>query len=134
MRASGGAYDRRNEAQPRRRALTAWRDVHGGARIALDLACRTKVEAAAATIEAIVAKGEPVYGVNTGFGKLASVRIGKDDLAALQRNIVLSHASGVGEPIPEAIVRLDPGTEGDEPRPGRIGRALGDDRADPAHA
>ncbi len=86
--------------------LTAWRDVHVGARIALDLACRTKVEAAAATIEAIVAKGEPVYGVNTGFGKLASVRIGKDDLAALQRNIVLSHASGVGEPIPEAIVRL----------------------------
>jgi histidine ammonia-lyase len=86
--------------------LTAWRDVHVGARIALDLACRTKVEAAAATIEAIIAKGEPVYGVNTGFGKLASARIGKDDLAALQRNIVLSHASGVGEPIPEAIVRL----------------------------
>ena len=86
--------------------LAAWGEIYAGAKIALDLACRPKVEAAAATIEAIVAKGEPVYGVNTGFGKLASARIGKDDLAALQRNIVLSHASGVGEPIPERVVRL----------------------------
>lgn len=86
--------------------LAAWGEIYAGAKIALDIACRAKVEAAAATIEAIVAKGEPVYGVNTGFGKLASARIGKDDLAALQRNIVLSHASGVGEPIPERIVRL----------------------------
>jgi histidine ammonia-lyase len=86
--------------------LAGWAEIYAGANIALDLACRTKVEAAADTIEAIVAKGEPVYGVNTGFGKLASARIGRDDLAALQRNIVLSHASGVGEPIPQRIVRL----------------------------
>ena len=86
--------------------LAGWRDIFLGANVALDPACRTKVEAAAATIEAIVAKGEPIYGVNTGFGKLASARIGKDDLAALQRNIVLSHAAGVGEPIPEKIARL----------------------------
>ena len=64
------------------------------------------VEAGAKTIEAIVAKGEPVYGINTGFGKLASVRIGTADLATLQRNIVLSHAAGVGEPLPVAVVRL----------------------------
>ena len=44
-------------------------------------------------------RGEPVYGINTGFGKLASVRIEPADLATLQRNIVLSHAAGVGEPL-----------------------------------
>ena len=54
----------------------------------------------------IVAKGEPVYGINTGFGKLASVRIAAADLATLQRNIVLSHAAGVGEPMPAAVARL----------------------------
>ena len=62
--------------------------------------------AAADLVAAIVAKGEPVYGINTGFGKLASVRIDAADLATLQRNIVLSHAAGVGEPLPPAIVRL----------------------------
>ena len=55
---------------------------------------------------AIVARGEPVYGINTGFGKLASVRIDAADLETLQRNIVLSHAAGVGEPMPVAVVRL----------------------------
>ncbi|NEL27704.1 MAG: aromatic amino acid lyase, partial [Xanthomonas perforans] len=50
--------------------------------------------------------GEPVYGVNTGFGKLASVRIEREDLQTLQRNIVLSHAAGVGEPTPVPVVRL----------------------------
>ena len=53
-----------------------------------------------------MAKGEPVYGVNTGFGKLASVEIAVDDLETLQRNIVLSHAAGVGETTPAPIVRL----------------------------
>jgi len=86
--------------------LAAWREIYAGGLVELDAECRQKVEAAAATIETIVAKGEPIYGVNTGFGKLASARIGKDDLAALQRNIVLSHASGVGEPLPQPIVRL----------------------------
>ena len=64
------------------------------------------IEASARAVDAIVAKGEAVYGINTGFGKLASVRIADRDLAALQRNIVLSHAAGVGEPMPPAIVRL----------------------------
>ncbi|MBV9740461.1 MAG: histidine ammonia-lyase [Hyphomicrobiales bacterium] len=86
--------------------LAGWAGIYAGAKVALDPACRAKVEAAADTIEAIVARGEPVYGVNTGFGKLASARIGKDDLATLQRNIVLSHASGVGEALPESVVRL----------------------------
>ncbi len=53
-----------------------------------------------------MARGEPVYGINTGFGKLASVRIATSDLETLQRNIVLSHAAGVGETTPAPIVRL----------------------------
>ena len=61
---------------------------------------------AAAVVAAIVAKGEPVYGINTGFGKLANMRIADSDLETLQRNLVLSHAAGVGEPMPAAIVRL----------------------------
>src|SRR5690606_22422018 len=87
-------------------ALADWRRVYLGAPITLDDACRPAVEAGARTIDAIIAKGEPVYGINTGFGKLASVRIEASDLATLQRNIVLSHAAGVGEPLPVPVVRL----------------------------
>ena len=86
--------------------LADWRRVYRGARVALDDSCRPAVEAGARTIDAIIAKGEPVYGINTGFGKLASVRIDAGDLATLQRNIVLSHAAGVGEPLPVPVVRL----------------------------
>jgi histidine ammonia-lyase len=56
-------------------------------------------------IEQIVERGETVYGVNTGFGKLADVRIPADRLAQLQTNLVRSHASGVGEPLSEAETR-----------------------------
>ncbi|MBS7455578.1 histidine ammonia-lyase [Coralloluteibacterium stylophorae] len=86
--------------------LAQWRAVHAGAGARLDPAAYAAVEASAATVQAIVARGEPVYGINTGFGKLASVRIAAGDLAALQRNIVLSHAAGVGEPTPAPVVRL----------------------------
>jgi histidine ammonia-lyase len=87
-------------------SLADWRSVYFGADIALDQDSRRAIEASAKTIETIVAKGDPVYGINTGFGKLASVRIGTADLATLQRNIVLSHAAGVGEPLPASVVRL----------------------------
>ena len=86
--------------------LAIWRDIYFGAGLTLDPAAREAVAASAAAVERIVAKGAPVYGVNTGFGKLASVRIADEDLATLQRNIVLSHAAGVGEAVPGAIVRL----------------------------
>ena len=86
--------------------LAMWRDIYRGAPVEIDSACRGPVDAAARTIETIVATGEPVYGVNTGFGKLASARIGSEDLAALQRNLVLSHAAGVGDPLPGQVVRL----------------------------
>ena len=87
-------------------SLSQWRQVYRGAAITLDPDALPAVRASAAVVEAIVARGEPVYGINTGFGKLASVRIERDDLATLQRNIVLSHAAGVGAPMPVAVVRL----------------------------
>ncbi|RHW17144.1 histidine ammonia-lyase [Sphingomonas gilva] len=83
-----------------------WRAIHDGADVRLDPACRAAVAESAAAVERILAAGEPVYGINTGFGKLASVRIEAGDLATLQRNIVLSHAAGVGEPMPAPVVRL----------------------------
>jgi len=57
-------------------------------------------------IDDVVAGGEQVYGVNTGFGQLAQVRIGDDELAHLQANLVRSHAVGVGEDLDDDIVRL----------------------------
>lgn len=67
---------------------------------------RGAVEASAAQVEAAVRGSEAVYGVNTGFGKLASVKIAAHDTARLQRNLILSHCSGVGEPTERGIVRL----------------------------
>ncbi|MEM6547543.1 MAG: histidine ammonia-lyase [Pseudomonadota bacterium] len=69
-------------------------------------AARPGVEAAARAVAEAVQAGVPVYGVNTGFGKLASTRIAAADLAALQRNLVRSHAAGVGPPLAEDAVRL----------------------------
>jgi histidine ammonia-lyase len=92
--------------KPGRATLADWRAVAEGADVRLDPAALPAIEASARTVDAIVARGEPVYGINTGFGKLASVRIGPADLATLQRNIVLSHAAGVGEPTPASNVRL----------------------------
>ena len=86
--------------------LATWRAIYFGAGAALDPACRAQVEAGARAIDRVVAAGAPVYGVNTGFGKLASVRIDTADLTTLQRNIVLSHCAGVGDPLPVPVTRL----------------------------
>ena len=86
--------------------LSDWRALYRGAAPILDVACRAGIEASAAAVGRILARHEPVYGINTGFGKLATVKIGDDDLEMLQRNIVLSHAAGVGDPMPEPITRL----------------------------
>src|SRR5262245_66288878 len=64
------------------------------------------VAASRAVIDGAVAAGRPVYGVNTGFGKLQGRTIAAKDLARLQRNLVLSHACGVGEPFSAAETRL----------------------------
>jgi histidine ammonia-lyase len=92
--------------KPGAASLADWRAIYRGAAVALDQSYRDKVIASAESVARILAKGEPVYGLNTGFGKLASVRIESADLARLQRNIVLSHAAGVGEPTPIAVTRL----------------------------
>lgn len=92
--------------QPGAVTLAQWRAIHDGAQVRLDSASAEAVQRSAQTVADIVAKGAPVYGINTGFGKLASVRIERDDLETLQRNIVLSHAAGVGEPMPAPVVRL----------------------------
>jgi histidine ammonia-lyase len=92
--------------QPGDAPLAHWRAIYRGARLDLDPSAEPKITASAAAVSRILDKGKPVYGINTGFGKLASVRIGNTDLAALQRNIVLSHAAGFGPPSPVPIVRL----------------------------
>ncbi len=92
--------------QPGSASLAQWRAIYRGAGVALDPSCRPGIAASAAAVARIVAAGKPVYGINTGFGKLASVRIAAGDLATLQRNIVLSHAAGVGEAVAPAITRL----------------------------
>ena len=86
--------------------LADWRAIYRGASAKLDPSAAGPVAESAAAVARILAKNQPVYGINTGFGKLASVRIDTDDLATLQRNIVLSHAAGTGEPSPVNIVRL----------------------------
>ncbi|MCO5144982.1 MAG: histidine ammonia-lyase [Aquamicrobium sp.] len=77
-----------------------------GENAALDRGFDARIEKTAARIAAIAAGNEPVYGVNTGFGKLASIKIDAADTATLQRNLILSHCCGVGAPLPENVVRL----------------------------
>ncbi len=81
------------------------RVVHGRAQCELARPARVRVSQGRAAIERALAGGEVVYGVNTGFGELAQVRIEPDKLLQLQRNLLLSHAAGVGEPLPDAAVR-----------------------------
>ena len=77
-----------------------------GRAVRLDPDCRPAVEAAAGVIASAAESDAPVYGVNTGFGKLASVKIASRDTATLQRNLILSHCCGVGAPISTAQARL----------------------------
>ncbi|MFQ5439036.1 MAG: aromatic amino acid lyase, partial [Paracoccaceae bacterium] len=80
--------------------------IYRGDGVLIDPACRQGVEKASEIVMTAASGAEPVYGVNTGFGKLASVRIPPGDTARLQRNLILSHAAGVGEPLSGAVVRL----------------------------
>jgi histidine ammonia-lyase len=88
-------------------SLAALRQIHAQATsLSVSRADRERVSAAAALVDAIVTRGEAAYGINTGFGLLAQTRIPADQLDLLQRNLLLSHAAGVGEPLPDAVVRL----------------------------
>ena len=77
-----------------------------GQKIALDTEAWRTIEASARTVAEILARGAPVYGINTGFGLLARQRIAPADVNELQRRLVRSHAVGTGEPLPDAAVRL----------------------------
>lgn len=82
---------------------TLWRDAPS---LALTPSAYQLIEASSATIHKIVARGEPAYGINTGFGKLAKTHIPNDQLEQLQRNLILSHSVGTGELIDDAACRL----------------------------
>lgn len=92
--------------RPGQATLADWTAIYRGDRPVLSEDCWPAIEAGAAAVARIVARGAPVYGINTGFGKLASMRVPDADLGTLQRNIVLSHAAGVGETAPRAVIRL----------------------------
>ena len=78
----------------------------GGRAGALDPSSHAGIIAAAALVARAAEGGDAVYGVNTGFGKLASVKIAPRDVATLQRNLILSHCCGVGDALDEATTRL----------------------------
>ncbi|PYA74572.1 aromatic amino acid lyase, partial [Serratia marcescens] len=74
--------------------------------LTLDDNAYAPIQQSVACVERIVEENRTTYGINTGFGLLASTRIARDDLENLQRSIVLSHAAGVGEPTDDNLVRL----------------------------
>ena len=76
-----------------------------GAKVILEPHCRPRMKAARDLVEKTVASGERIYGVTTGFGRMKNVTIPPEDAVALQRNLVRSHASGVGEPLPADATR-----------------------------
>src|SRR5262245_18454430 len=84
------------------------RNLHAdlAASVAYFAADTSAVEQSRARVESALSDGELHYGVNTGFGALARERVPQEQLSALQRNLLLSHAVGVGDPVPPAITRL----------------------------
>ena len=88
-------------------SLAELRRIHaGGVTLQLDSSALAGMQAAQAVVQRIVDEDQVVYGINTGFGKLASTKIAHDRLAELQRNLVLSHSVGTGEALPDGVVRL----------------------------
>jgi histidine ammonia-lyase len=81
------------------------RATRGGVSILLSDDALTVLAGSRNVIEAAIARGQVIYGVNTGFGKLANVRIAPDALDRLQANLIRSHAAGVGAPLPRDVVR-----------------------------
>jgi histidine ammonia-lyase len=72
----------------------------------IDATAREQLARGARTVARIVESGEPAYGINTGFGRLAQTQIAREDLERLQRNLILSHSVGVGPLLPDDTVRL----------------------------
>jgi histidine ammonia-lyase len=78
---------------------------HDDAQVALTEAARARVHASRAVVDAAAQQDAPAYGINTGFGNFANVRIPHESLAELQLNLLRSHAAGVGDPLPVPVVR-----------------------------
>ena len=92
---------------PGQLSLAQLRDVYQNpVKLTLDNSASAQIEASVACVEQILAENRTAYGINTGFGLLASTRIASEDLENLQRSLVLSHAAGVGQPISDELVRL----------------------------
>jgi len=86
--------------------LATLRHLWSGSEARLDDASMQRVTESAAAVERIVAGGDTVYGINTGFGLLANTRIPNERLAELQTNLILSHSAGLGDPFPRHVTRL----------------------------
>ena len=92
---------------PGKSRLSQWRRIaEAPAKVARHADAWSAIERSRPTVETALASGEAIYGVNTGFGKLAQKRIPDNELKLLQRNLVLSHAVGVGEPLSDSVTRL----------------------------
>lgn len=95
------------ELSSRPLSLSELRRIWGGpVKLSLSEEAIEAIRAAQATVDAVIEGGEQVYGVNTGFGLLANVRISGDELGVLQENLIRSHSVGVGPLLPDQIVRL----------------------------
>ena len=97
--------------RPGRLTLDELQAIHGAGRalsepLVIDPLALPGILASAAVVKRAAEGDAPVYGVNTGFGKLASTRISSQDLAELQRNLIRSHSAGVGAPLAPAVLRL----------------------------
>jgi histidine ammonia-lyase len=95
------------EIQPGAVSLATWRKIlREGPKVRLAAGAREAVVACHDAVKQLIGTGRPIYAVNTGFGKLANVRIETSDLAQLQRNLILSHSAGTGELLSDDLVRL----------------------------
>lgn len=95
------------ELRPGAVPLATWRRIlREGPQVRLAAGAREAVVACNDAVKALIGTGRAIYAVNTGFGKLASVRIETSDLEQLQRNLILSHSAGTGELLSDNLVRL----------------------------
>jgi len=82
------------------------RDVaRGGAKVSVSAAAKEKMQRSRDLLEQCVAEGKPLYGITTGIGEFARIRISTEQSAELQRRIIYSHSAGTGDPQPEDVVR-----------------------------
>ncbi len=93
---------------PGQLSLGDLRAIHRDAQLRLGIVAHSReaIRASAELVQRVATGAEPVYGINTGFGKLADKRIGDSELEQLQLNLIRSHSAGVGEPLGASVVRL----------------------------